>query len=571
MSFMRNVKIQHKMLLPNLLYVILLGAIIFFSVNSTSMIDELSAKQRDSGRAVDLVQKAVLGVQAYIGKRISYADLEGEYKGMLPDLKARGLVKDLESVFAGAEKIRKFRDENVKIEKEFNELIDQSIEASNEYIRTFALTIQDDNTGDSITTLEKQVLVVANFIMSSNHNLKFLFSRLEGNLGAKKELIDQTESMLDQAGKDIEKLTGSQYEPLSRNFKEAVLKVRELVKNYIGNVEAEQPVEKAILQGIEARSRELRDGNDAQTSALFGTLKSYFRGMMLTILTCALLGVLASFLTVRSATKSLKVIIGGLSGTSSEVTSSAGQLASVSESLASGAAEQASSMEQTSTSLEEIASMTKQNAENAANANALMKKANAIFGDVNASMQQLTASMEEISSASEETSHIIKTIDEIAFQTNLLALNAAVEAARAGESGAGFAVVADEVRNLAMRAADAAKNTAALIDGTVKKVRDGSELVTETNRAFDQLGRSTSEVAALVAEITAASEEQAQGIGQVSTAVGQMDQVIQNNSANAEETAAASEEMNAQAAQMKNFVENLVALVGADDGHSSDA
>jgi methyl-accepting chemotaxis protein len=179
--------------------------------------------------------------------------------------------------------------------------------------------------------------------------------------------------------------------------------------------------------------------------------------------------------------------------------------------------------------------------------------------------------MEEISKASEETSKIIKTIDEIAFQTNLLALNAAVEAARAGEAGAGFAVVADEVRNLAMRAADAAKNTAELIEGTVKKVKDGSELVTSTNDAFTEVAQSSSKVGELVGEIAAASSEQAQGIEQVNKAMGEMDKVVQGAAANAEESASASEELNAQAEQMKGIVHNLARIVGGAGANGQTA
>ena len=275
-----------------------------------------------------------------------------------------------------------------------------------------------------------------------------------------------------------------------------------------------------------------------------------------------LLSLVLAFFITRSITAPIRRITDGLNEGAEQVSSAAGQVSSASQSLAEGASEQAASIEETSSSLEEMSSMTKQNAENAGQANSLMKEANQVVQQANESMDQVTLSMQEITKASEETSKIIKTIDEIAFQTNLLALNAAVEAARAGEAGAGFAVVADEVRNLAMRAAEAAKSTADLIEGTVKKVNDGSELVTRTNDAFSQVAESAGKVGDLVGEISAASNEQAQGIEQVNKAVAEMDKVVQQNAANAEESASASEEMNAQATQMKSIVEELMAMVG---------
>lgn len=267
------------------------------------------------------------------------------------------------------------------------------------------------------------------------------------------------------------------------------------------------------------------------------------------------------FLIARGITKTLTRITEGMSEGADQVASASGQVSSSSQSMAEGASEQAASIEETSSSMEEMSSMTKRNAENAGNADGLMKEANHVVTTANASMGQLTQSMVEISKASEQTSKIIKTIDEIAFQTNLLALNAAVEAARAGEAGAGFAVVADEVRNLAMRAATAAKDTAALIEGTVKKVNDGSQLVTTTNEAFKKVAESSGKVGTLVAEIAQASKEQSNGIDQVNIAIAEMDKVVQQNAANAEESASAAEEMSAQAEQLKEYVDELVLMV----------
>jgi len=256
-------------------------------------------------------------------------------------------------------------------------------------------------------------------------------------------------------------------------------------------------------------------------------------------------------------------IIRDLSDGSDQIDAASGEILSASQSLAEGVSQQAASLEEISSSMEEMTVMTKQNAEHADNADILMKESTGVVDNANDSMKGLILAMEGISSASEETHKIVKTIDEIAFQTNLLALNAAVEAARAGDAGAGFAVVADEVRNLAIRSAEAAKNTSGLIEGTVRKISEGSELVQQTEAAFSNVKSSTSKAGALVAEIAVASDEQAQGISQVNETLIQMDSVVQQNSSSSEESASASRQLNSQAELMKSVIQNLIGLVGS--------
>ncbi|MBN1103419.1 MAG: cache domain-containing protein [Deltaproteobacteria bacterium] len=291
-----------------------------------------------------------------------------------------------------------------------------------------------------------------------------------------------------------------------------------------------------------------------------GKLMLWVGAVMLTMLMFILSG--SVIFMRRSITRPIKQVIDKLTEGAEQVSSASAQVSSASQSLAGGASQQAAAIEETSSSLEEMSSMIRHNADNAQQADGLMKTASEIIDKASVSLDEMSTSMGDIRKASEETSKIIKTIDEISFQTNLLALNAAVEAARAGDAGAGFAVVANEVRTLAMRAAEAARNTADLIDGTVNKVKDGSDLMVRTNKAFSEVSRSTGRVGELLAEIAAASTEQAQGIEHLSKAVAEMDKVVQDNAASAEESASASEEMNAQAEQIKGMVDELYALVG---------
>ena len=258
----------------------------------------------------------------------------------------------------------------------------------------------------------------------------------------------------------------------------------------------------------------------------------------------------------------LSTIVQKLNHLNSSVNQAAAQAKSASQTLADGATDQAASLEETSSSIEEISAQTDNNATNARRANELSNKTTSSAEKGAEAMEQMKVAISAIKESAEETSNIISTINDIAFQTNLLALNAAVEAARAGESGKGFAVVAEEVRNLAMRSAEAVKNTSGIIEKAVSSAGSGSEITQQVAEALAEIVETANEAHKLVGQISTASNEQSTGIGQINTAISQIDKVTQSNAAEAEESVASAESLENQAREMNNVVETLVELIG---------
>ena len=396
------------------------------------------------------------------------------------------------------------------------------------------------------------------------------------------ELEAKTETAENRANLAAVKQTAAGYRQAMDNYLQGFYEMQRLgqQRNDVG-IEALEQAQQLAFLGME-ETREIADESVASLGAA-GKI------MVVGLVIAAALGVFLAVMITRSITGPLTRAIADLSNGSSESSSAAGQVSSASQSLAEGASEQASSLEETSSSMEEITSMVAQNADIAKQTSEHARQASDAAGEgvrsmselrsgadaVNASAKEMEEAMGAIKESSDSISKIIKTIDEIAFQTNILALNAAVEAARAGEAGAGFAVVADEVRSLAHRAAEAAQETAVLIEGSMQRSDRGvqvNKMVGENvlavltkaemvEQGLKTISDTVGEVAGSMQGLEASVAEQQEGIGQINIAITQVNDVTQSNAASAEEAASAAEEMNAQAVSLMEIVGTLTLMV----------
>lgn len=298
------------------------------------------------------------------------------------------------------------------------------------------------------------------------------------------------------------------------------------------------------------------------TAKINETKNTYFIAMLLIAITFSIvLLAIIMWLIEKGVIYPLNRIALNLNEGAKQVASASVQLSSSSQQLAEGSAEQSASLQETSSTLEEAASMVQQNSDNTKQAALISERVKEVADKGNQEMQEMAESMNEIKKSSDQIAKIIKIIDEIAFQTNILALNAAVEAARAGEAGMGFAVVAEEVRNLAQRSAQAAKDTAGIIEDNFGLSENGVNVSKKVQETLGEITIQAKKMSELMSEIAASSQEQTQGISQINKAIIQMETVVQQNAVNAEENASASEELSAQARSLNQIAQQLTEVI----------
>ncbi len=360
--------------------------------------------------------------------------------------------------------------------------------------------------------------------------------------------------------------TADQYEPLVREFLQLTKDGKEkevgpLVSRIIPLVEEFDRNAGAILE----QQREFLKASQAEARA-----SSRAAGIILFVLSALILAASAGAIAVvRGAVKTIEESTRGLDVGARQVAAAAGQISSASHSLSQTSTEQATAIEETSTSCQQIRAMASSNTGNAKTASQSANSAAQQVGLAGQHVNALEQSMDEIVKSSSEISKIIKVIDEIAFQTNLLALNAAVEAARAGDLGMGFAVVADEVRALAQRSAQAAKDTAGLIEGAITRSNEGRKRLSEVTKAVAVVVEEAARVGQLSGQVEAGSTQQAKGITQIAAAIQQLEAGTQNVAASAEESAAAATELSSQAQMVSGAVERLSLLVYGNAYHEA--
>ncbi len=576
-EWLTRIKLKYRLLLPNTLFLIVLAVIVFSTLHTRAIVNSASENEMEIINLSKNFRNAVMDANGYINGNISYDDFinsHGELLATLSENEHGISASKLHALLGRTEELSK---QIQKLKNECQAFSDESSLQSDEWLKLISERLLDKTEGSEVTDLEFMVIPGAHLNTAINLQVMILLEQLNPSNSdfenAKAEMLATLEDRIKQMRIDTKRLADTDFAHMAQLAEDLFEKIITNTHIIIKHVEEQRRIQPEILSSLMGSIGAV----DKRVVVLSDTIfKNFERNQIrlswiMVIVIAATVGV--AFFLSRSIVKTLETSIEGLDAGSEQVASASSQITSASQTLAAGTSEQAATVEETSSSLEEMAVMTRKNADNSNQAKSMMEETKTVVEKVERNMEQMMAAISDITQTSQETGKIVKTIDEIAFQTNLLALNAAVEAARAGEAGAGFAVVADEVRSLAMRAAEASKNTTTLIEGTIAAVSKGNDISLQAMEAFKENKETAGKVSNLINDIAKSSNEQSHGIEQMNQAVSEINKVVQQNASTSEETASAAEELNAQATIMKQFVNELVALVGGarDKNYSKEA
>lgn len=420
-------------------------------------------------------------------------------------------------------------------------------------IKDDMLSIKADMMEMLLSDDSRRIKELHDLIIAAQKDREEMLAKFEsGNLDSQeKEMISKYKASEEKINKTEDKLI-----PLIMANKDDA--ATRLLLSHMGEMFAAD----AIVDEISNYNIKLAENTDVNQDK-----NSVKANLILAIISIAALTLLISLgmMISNMITKPIKQAINSLNVGSEEVSSAASQVAAASQSLAEGVSEQAASVQETSSTLEETSSMVHQNRENTQQAASLAKQAKQYAEKSHSEMNSMSESMTELKASSNEIAKIIKVIDEIAFQTNILSLNAAVEAARAGDAGKGFAVVAEEVRNLAQRSAQAAKDTAVIIESNINLSENSVNIAKTVRESVESISEQATKVSDLLDEISVATHEQAQGVEQINKAISQMEMALSSSASTADESASASKSLQEQAINLKDIVISLTTLVDKTD------
>jgi methyl-accepting chemotaxis protein len=537
--------------------------------NDRSIFEMFLSQNREAVRSINEMNRLLSEPQAALIRTPELTGLIQKLSGLLQEY-----TKMVMDVPDRQDKILKLRNEYMTA---FEHAIKTMINAIDAEESTVEASIQAE-AGTEVILGQFKRLETLNTLLDNINIGSQTFIR--GLLRQDQTLFDQSLTLLEENRKNLAGIITSIRNP---EVKAALEKVRDsLAGEYEPKLRATIDLIKediaaavkrsVVLETLTTEANEIASIVSESSTQFSVSMVEAITKVMFIMMVGMMIAIIASLIQAWMMTGRLVValeeVIEHLTKSHHEVEISATRMTDFSKTLAEGAADSSAHLEETSASLEEMSAMTQRNAEHSLDANHLMSQANQDVIRAQKSMQEVIRAMEEISISGNEIGKIIKTIDEIAFQTNLLALNAAVEAARAGEAGAGFAVVADEVRNLAIRSAEAAKNTADLIAATISNINSGSMMVSDTAESFKTVETNSAKVTALLSEVSEASREQSEGITQITKAVNEIDKVCLENATKGEESSREASRLSRQAGYLLLTVDDLnIIMHGEAEDH----